>query len=61
MIAFEKLEEYMILIDKSVEMNNELEALMYRCLDDPSLLDEFSRKSEEYRAVGQEIMKFSVK
>lgn len=25
MIAFEKIEEYMVLIDKSVEMNNELE------------------------------------
>ena len=61
MIAFEKIEEYMMLMDKSVEMNNELEALMYSCLDDPGLLDEFSRKNEEYRAVGEAIMEFRVK
>ena len=61
MIAFEKLEEYMILIDKSVEMNNELEALMYRCIDDPSLLDEFSRKNEEYKAIGKAIRDFKLR
>lgn len=61
MIAFEKIEEYMILIDKSVEMNNELEALMYRCIDDPSLLDEFSRKNEEYKAIGKAIRDFKLR
>ncbi len=55
MIAFEKIEEYMVLIDKSVEMNNELEALMYRCLD------EYSRKVAEYREFAKQIIEFKLK
>lgn len=61
MIAFEKIEEYMVLIDKSVEMNNELEALMYRCLDDSSLINEYSRKVAEYREFAKQIIDFKLK
>lgn len=61
MIAFEKIEEYMMLMDKSVEMNNELEALMYRCLDDSSLIEEYSRKVAEYREFAKRIIKFELK
>lgn len=61
MIAFEKIEEYMMLIDKSVEMNDELEALMYRCLDDSSLIPEYSRKVAEYREFAQQIINFKLK
>lgn len=61
MIAFEKLEEYMMLMDKSVEMNSELEALMYRCLDDSSLIEEYSRKVAEYREFAQQIINFKLK
>ena len=61
MIAFEKIEEYMMLIDKSVEMNNELEALMYRCLDDSSLIKEYSRKVAEYREFAQQFINFKLK
>ncbi len=61
MIAFEKIEKYMMLIDKSVEMNDELEALMYRCLDDHSLLDEYRRKVAEYREFAQQIINFKMK
>ncbi len=61
MIAFEKIEEFGALMDKRSALWDELDRLMYRCLDDASLLDEFSRKSEEYRAVGQEIMDFKLK
>ncbi len=61
MIAFEKIEEFGALMDKHSSLWDELDQLMYRCWDDPNLLDAFSRKNEEYRAVGQEIMKFRVK
>lgn len=61
MIAFEKIEEYMSLIDKSVEMNSELEALMYRCLDDSSLIEEYSRKVAEYREFAKQIIEFELK
>ncbi len=61
MIAFEKIEEYMVLIDKSVEMNGELEALMYRCLDDSSLIEEYSRKVAEYREFARQIIEFKLK
>lgn len=61
MIAFEKIEEYMMLIDKRDAMNNELEALMYRCLDDHSLLDEYRRKVAEYREFAQQIINFKLK
>lgn len=61
MVAIEKIEEFGALMDKRSALWDELDQLMYRCWDVPSLLDEFSRKSEEYRAVGQEIMKFRVK
>ena len=61
MIAFEKIEEYMMLMDKSVEMNSELEALMYRCLDDSSLIPEYSRKVAEYREFAKQIIEFKLK
>lgn len=61
MIAFEKIEEYMVLIDKSVEMNNELEALMYRCLDDSSLIEEYRRNVAEYREFAKQIIEFKLK
>lgn len=61
MIAFEKIEEYMSLIDKSVEMNSELEALMYRCLDDSSLIEEYSRKVAEYLEFAKQIIEFELK
>lgn len=61
MIAFEKIEEYMMLMDKSVEMNSELEALMYRCLDDSSLIEEYSRKVAEYREFAKQIIEFELK
>lgn len=61
MIAFEKIEEYMMLIDKRDAMNNELEALMYRCLDDYSLIEEYSRKVAEYREFAQQIINFKMK
>lgn len=61
MIAFEKIEEYMALIDKRDAMNNELEALMYRCLDDSSLIEEYGRKVAEYREFAQQIIDFKMK
>lgn len=61
MIAFEKIEEYMMLIDKRDAMNNELEALMYRCLDDSSLIKEYSRKVDEHRKFAQQIIDFKMK
>ncbi len=61
MIAFEKIEEYMMLMDKSVEMNSELEALMYRCLDDSSLIEEYGRKVNEYREFAKQIIDFKLK
>lgn len=61
MIAFEKIEEYMSLIDKRDAMNNELEALMYRCLDDSSLIKEYSRKVDEYREFAQQFINFKLK
>ena len=61
MIAFKKIEEYMVLIDKSVEMNNELDKLVYRCLDDSSLIEEYSRKVAEYREFAQQIINFKMK
>lgn len=61
MIAFEKIEEYMLLIDKRDALNNELEALMYRCLDDSSLIEEYSRKVAEYREFAQQIINFKMK
>lgn len=61
MIAIEKIEEFTALMDKRSSLWDELDQLMFRCLDDASLLDEFSRKSEEYRAVGKEIINFKVK
>ena len=61
MIAFEKIEEYMTLIDKRDAMNNELEALMHRCLDDSSLIEEYSRKVAEYREFAQQIINFKMK
>ncbi len=39
MIAIEKIQEYMMLVDKAVEMNAELDKLVYRCLDDHSLMN----------------------
>lgn len=61
MVAFEKIKEFGALMDKRSSLWDELDRLMYRCLDDASLLDEFSRKNEEYRAVGQEIIDFELK
>lgn len=61
MIAFEKIEEYMMLMDKSVEMNSELEALMYRCMNDSSLINEYSRKVAEYREFAKQIIEFELK
>ncbi len=61
MIAFEKIEEYMMLIDKRDAMNDELEALMYRCLDDSSLIKEYSRKVAEYREFAQQFINFKLK
>ncbi len=61
MVAIEKIEEFGALMDKRSALWDELDQLMYRCLDDACLLDEFSRKSEEYRAVGEAIMEFRVK
>ena len=61
MIAFKKIEEYMVLIDKSVEMNNELDKLVYRCLDDSSLIPEYSRKVAEYREFARQIINFKLK
>lgn len=61
MIAFEKIEEYMVLIDKGVELNSELEALMYRCLDDSSLIEEYRRKVAEYREFAKQIIEFKLK
>lgn len=61
MIAFEKIEEYMMLIDKRDAMNDELEALMYRCLDDSSLIEEYRRKVAEYREFAQQIINFKLK
>lgn len=61
MIAFEKIEEYIALIDKRDAMNNELEALMYRCLDDSSLIEEYGRKVNEYREFAQQIIDFKLK
>ncbi len=61
MIAFEKIEEYMMLIDKSVEMNAELDKLVYRCLDDSSLIPEYSRKVAEYREFAKRIIEFELK
>ena len=61
MIAFEMIEEYMMLRDKSVEMNNELEALMYRCLDDSSLIEEYRRKVAEYREFAKQIIEFKLR
>ncbi len=61
MIAFEKIEDYMTLIDKRDAMNNELDALMYRCLDDSSLIPEYSRKVAEYREFAQQIINFKMK
>lgn len=61
MIAFEKIEEYMMLIDKSVEMNAELDKLVYHCLDDSSLIPEYSRKVAEYREFAKQIIEFKLK
>lgn len=61
MVAIEKIEEFTALMDKRSSLWEELDQLMYRFLDNPDLLDEFSRKSEKYRAVGKEIMNFRVK
>lgn len=61
MIAFEKIEEYMSLIDKRDAMNNELDKLVYRCLDDSSLIEEYSRKVAEYRDFAQQITNFKMK
>ncbi len=61
MIAFEKIEEYMSLIDKRDAMNNELDKLVYRCLDDSSLIEEYSRKVAEYREFAQQIINFKMK
>lgn len=59
MIAFEKIEEYMMLIDKRDAMNNELDKLVYRCLDDSSLIKEYSRKVDEYREFAKQIIDFN--
>lgn len=61
MVAFEKIQEYMMLIDKAVEMNAELDKLVYRCLDDSSLIPEYSRKVAEYRKFAQQIIDFKMK
>ncbi len=61
MVAIEKIEEFGALMDKHSELWDELDQLMYRCLDNPDLLDEFSRKNEEYRAVRKKIMDFKIK
>ena len=61
MIAFEKIEEYTMLIDKRDAMNNELDKLMYRCLDDSSLIEEYSRKVDEYREFARQIIEFELK
>lgn len=61
MIAFEKIQEYMMLVDKAVEMNAELDKLVYRCLDDHSLIEEYRRKVDEYREFAQWIINFEMK
>lgn len=61
MIAFEKIEEFGALMDKRSALWDELDALMCRCIDDPSLLNEFSRKNEEYKAVGKAIRDFKLR
>ena len=61
MIAFEKIEEFGVLIDKGVELNSELEALMYRCMNDSSMIPEYSRKLVEYREFAQRIIDFKLK
>ncbi len=61
MIAFEKIEEYTMLIDKRDAMNNELDKLVYRCLDDSSLIEEYSRKVAEYREFAKQIIDFKLK
>lgn len=61
MIAFEKIEEYIALIDKRDAMDNELEALMYRCMNDSSLINEYSRKVAEYREFAKQIIEFKLK
>lgn len=61
MIAFEKIEEYMMLIDKRDAMNDELDKLVYRCLDDSSLIPEYSRKVAEYRGFAKQIIDFKLK
>ena len=50
-----------MLIDKAVEMNAELDKLVYRCLDDSSLIPEYSRKVAEYRKFAQQIIDFKMK
>ncbi len=61
MIAIEKIEEFGVLIDRRSALWDELDELMRRCIDDPSLLDEFSRKNEEYNAVAKAIREFKIK
>lgn len=61
MIAIEKIEEFGALIDRRSALWDELDELMRRCIDDPSLLDEFSRKNEEYKAAGKEIRDFKLR
>ncbi len=60
-VNFEKIEEFGALMDKRSALWDELDQLMYRCLDDPGLLDVFSRKSEEYKAASEAIRDFRVK
>ncbi len=51
----------MMLVDKAVEMNAELDKLVYRCLDDHSLIEEYRRKVDEYREFAQWIINFEMK
>lgn len=61
MVAIEKIEEFGALMDKHSALWDELDRLMYLCLDNPDLLDEFSRKNEEYKAAGEAIREFKLR
>ncbi len=61
MVAIEKIEEFGALMDKRSALWDELDQLIYRCLDNPDLLDEFSRKNKEYKAAGEAIREFKLR
>ncbi len=61
MVAFEKIKEFGALMDKRSSLWDELDRLMYRCLDDSSLIEEYSRKVAEYREFAKQIIEFKMK